>query len=54
MLGVLRVLSGSVGVGRVGDEEGVLLVARGMLLGNEEGVEVPETGLDVPRRVIKE
>lgn len=37
-----------VGEGRIGDEESVLLVAGGMLLGYEEGVEVPEAGLNVP------
>ncbi len=53
MLGFLGVFAGLVGVGWVGDEEGILLVAGGMLLGDEEGVEVPEAGLNIPRRFIK-
>ena len=35
-----------VAYGRIRYEECVLLVAGGMLLGHEESVEVPETGLD--------
>ena len=40
------VCAGLVGFGRVGDEEGVLHVAGGVLLRDEEGVEVPEAGVD--------
>lgn len=50
MSGFLGIFTRSVGVGWIGDEEGVLLVACGMLLGDEEGVEVPEAGLDIPKR----
>lgn len=39
--------TGWVGDGGVGNEEGILLVAGGVLLGDEEGVEVPEAGFDV-------
>ncbi len=53
MLGFLGVFAGFVSVGWVGDEEGILLVAGGMLLGDEEGVEVPEAGLNIPRRSVK-
>lgn len=42
-----RVGPGFVGPRGVGDVEGVLEVAGRMLLRNEEGVEIPETGLDV-------
>ena len=48
---VLGVFAGFVSVGWVGYEKGILLVAGGMLLGDEEGVEVPEAGLNIPRRV---
>ena len=51
MLDFLGVFPGSVGVGWVGDEKGILLVAGWMLLGDEEGVEVPEAGLDIPRTI---
>lgn len=54
MLGFLGIFAGFVGVGWVRDEEGVLLVAGGVLLGDEEGVEVPEAGLDIPSRFVKE
>ncbi len=47
-LGVFGVRAGFVAGGRIGDEESVLLVAGGMLLGYVEGVEVPEAGIDVP------
>ena len=47
---VLRIFAGFVGVGRIGDEEGVLLVAGGVLLGDEEGVEIPEAGFDISRK----
>ena len=53
MLGFLWVFAGSVGVWWVGDEEGILLVAGGMLLGDEEGVKVPEAGLDIPENSVK-
>lgn len=46
-MGVCGVFTRFVGVGRVGDKEGVLLVAGGVLLRNEKGVEVPEAGFDV-------
>ena len=39
------VLAWPVGHRRVRDVESILQVTGGMLLGNEEGVEVPETGL---------
>lgn len=47
-LGVLALLLGTGPVGDlgVGDVEGVLQVAGRVLLGHEEGVEVPEAGLD--------
>lgn len=48
MLDFLRVFTGFIGLRGVGDEEGVLLVAGGMLLGDEEGVEVPEACFDIP------
>jgi len=35
-----------VGLGRVGYEEGVLHVAGRVLLGDEEGIEVPKTGIN--------
>ena len=54
MLGFLRVFARSIGVGWIGYEEGVLLVACGMLLGDEEGIEVPEAGLDVSKKLIKQ
>jgi hypothetical protein len=38
-----------VGVRRIGDVEGVLEVAGGVLLGDEEGVEVPEASFDETR-----
>ena len=50
MLDFLRVFAWFIGRGWVGDKEGVLLVAGGMLLGDEEGVEVPEAGLNIPKR----
>lgn len=54
MLGFLGIFAGPVGVRWVGDEEGILLVAGRMLLGNEEGVKVPEAGFDIPRKFSKE
>lgn len=54
MLEVLGIFAGSVGKGWVGDEEGILLVAGRMLLRNEEGVEVPEAGLNIPRTISKQ
>ena len=39
-------LRGVGGRGGLGDEEGVLRVAGGVLLGDEEGIEVPEAALD--------
>ena len=54
MLGFLRVIAGPVGIRWVGDEEGILLVPGGMLLGDEESVEVPEASLDISRRFSKE
>lgn len=54
MLGFLWVFAGSVGVWWVGDEEGILLVAGRMLLRDEQGVKVPEAGLDVPKEFSKE
>ena len=50
MLDFLRVFAWFIGRRWVGDEEGVLLVAGGMLLGDEEGVEVPEASLNIPER----
>ena len=52
MLDFLGVFAGFLSVGWVGDEEGILLVAGGMLLGDEEGVKVPEAGLNIPRRFV--
>ena len=54
MLGFLGVFAGSVSIGWVGDEEGILLIAGGVLLGDEEGVEVPEAGLDIPSKFSQE
>ena len=50
MLGVMRILSWSVGVRWIGNKERVLLISGRMLLGYEEGVKVPETSFDVPAR----
>ena len=54
MFGFFGVFARSVGVGWVGDEESILLVAGRMLLGDEEGVEVPEAGLNISKRFNKE
>lgn len=50
MLDFLGVFTGFIGLRWVGDEEGVLLVAGRMLLGDEEGVEIPEACFDKPGR----
>ena len=50
MLGLLGVFAGSVCVGWVRYEESILLVASGMLLGNEEGVKIPEASLNIARK----
>ena len=46
MLTLLGVFAGFVCIRWVGDEESILLVASGMLLGYEEGVKIPEASLD--------
>ena len=52
MLDFLRVFTGFVGRWWVGNEEGILLVAGGMLLRDEEGVKVPEASFDIPKLLV--
>ena len=47
---VVRVVARWVGARGVGDIEGILQVAGGVLLRDEEGVEVPEAGFDEAMR----
>ena len=52
MLSLLGVFAGLVCIRWIGDEESILLVASGMLLGDEEGVKIPEASLNIARNLV--
>ena len=52
MLGLLGVFAGFVCIRWVGDEESILLIASRVLLGDEEGVKIPEASLDIAEKSV--